>query len=331
MSLSAAVSVYIKFFFLLTPFFILAVFLALTEKVETRMQRALAGRVTVGIVLTSILLFLFGETIFDLFGITVDSFRIGAGALLFLSAVSLTQGKFSLPSTDSSLMSLAIVPLAIPITIGPGTVGACRRGIAHLYQEGGDACLHCGGVSYCRTDALCRRPREKRARRERYRDAFQNHGAGARGPQLSADVHRHRRFPEVNRLRSPGAEKAELKFRLLLLLHHVLRIQGSAGPLGDIPRGPDIHAGRVPFREGRRVGCQNGFLCPHQRRIRAGFMIKNVRGRPAKRSLIEMTPHRRGIHDRPPSDIDKHRVSLHQRKLRLSDHSPGSRGERHVY
>ena len=83
-----------------------------------------------------------------------------------------------------------------------------------------------------------------------------------------------------------------------------LRIQGSAGPLGDIPRGPDIHAGRVPFREGRRVGCQNGFLCPHQRRIRAGFMIKNVRGRPAKRSLIEMTPHRRGIHDRPPSDID---------------------------
>ena len=89
MSLSAAVSVYIKFFFLLTPFFILAVFLALTEKVETRMQRALAGRVTVGIVLTSILLFLFGETIFDLFGITVDSFRIGAGALLFLSAVSL--------------------------------------------------------------------------------------------------------------------------------------------------------------------------------------------------------------------------------------------------
>lgn len=106
MSLSAAVSVYIKFFFLLTPFFILAVFLALTEKVETRMQRALAGRVTVGIVLTSILLFLFGETIFDLFGITVDSFRIGAGALLFLSAVSLTQGKFSLPSTDSSLMSL---------------------------------------------------------------------------------------------------------------------------------------------------------------------------------------------------------------------------------
>ena len=144
MSLSAAVSVYIKFFFLLTPFFILAVFLALTEKVETRMQRALAGRVTVGIVLTSILLFLFGETIFDLFGITVDSFRIGAGALLFLSAVSLTQGKFSLPSTDSSLMSLAIVPLAIPITIGPGTVGALVIAAAETLACIVAACLTVG-------------------------------------------------------------------------------------------------------------------------------------------------------------------------------------------
>ena len=223
MSLSAAVSVYIKFFFLLTPFFILAVFLALTEKVETRMQRALAGRVTVGIVLTSILLFLFGETIFDLFGITVDSFRIGAGALLFLSAVSLTQGKFSLPSTDSSLMSLAIVPLAIPITIG-------RRGIAHLYQEGGDACLHCGGVSYCRTDALCRGPREKRARRERYRDAFQNHGTGARGPQLSADVHRHRGFPEINGIRSSSRRKGGISIPPFLFTSPHIWDPGFRGP-----------------------------------------------------------------------------------------------------
>lgn len=124
MTMSTAVSIYIKFFFIFTPFFILAVFLALTEKVDSRKQRALAARVTLGIVLISVILFLFGSEIFGLFGITVDSFRIGAGALLFLSAVSLTQGKFSLPETDRSLMDLAIVPLAIPITIGPGSVGA---------------------------------------------------------------------------------------------------------------------------------------------------------------------------------------------------------------
>lgn len=124
MTFSAAFAIYIKFFFILTPFFILAVFLALTEKVEPRLQRMLAARVTLGIVLITVILFLFGAEIFALLGITIDSFRAGAGALLFLSAVSLTEGRFSLPATDRSLMDLAIVPLAIPITIGPGSVGA---------------------------------------------------------------------------------------------------------------------------------------------------------------------------------------------------------------
>jgi multiple antibiotic resistance protein len=36
---------------------------------------------------------LFGNGMFGIFGITVDSFRIGAGALLFLSAVSLVRGR----------------------------------------------------------------------------------------------------------------------------------------------------------------------------------------------------------------------------------------------
>ena len=60
-------------------------------------------------------------------------------------------------------------------------------------------------------------------------------------------------------------------------------------------------------------------------------MIKNIRSRPAKRSLIEMPPHRCGIHYRPPCDIDQHRVRLHQRKLRLANHPPRSRSERYVY
>lgn len=233
MSLSAAVSVYIKFFFLLTPFFILAVFLALTEKVETRMQRALAGRVTVGIVLTSILLFLFGETIFDLFGITVDSFRIGAGALLFLSAVSLTQGKFSLPSTDSSLMSLAIVPLAIPITIGPGTVGALVIAAAesptYIKKAETLACI----VAACLTVGLMLFVADRVKSvlgRERYRDAFQNHGTGARGPQLSADVHRHRGFPEINGIRSSSRRKGGISIPPFLFTSPHIWDPGFRGP-----------------------------------------------------------------------------------------------------
>lgn len=72
----------------------------------------------------SLILFFAGATIFELLGITVDAFRIGAGALLFLSAVSLVNGKVQLPDSKRSILELAVVPLAIPMTLGPGSVGA---------------------------------------------------------------------------------------------------------------------------------------------------------------------------------------------------------------
>ena len=120
---SEFISVYLKYFFILTPFFILAVFLAITEHETESVRRKLAIRVTGGVIAISLILFWFGQTIFSVLGITVDAFRIGAGALLFISAVSLVQGKIQLPSAKSSIMDLAIVPLAIPMTIGPGSVG----------------------------------------------------------------------------------------------------------------------------------------------------------------------------------------------------------------
>jgi multiple antibiotic resistance protein len=120
---SEFISVYLKYFFILTPFYILAVFLAITEHETESVRHRLAIRVTGGVIAISLILFWFGQTIFSVLGITVDAFRIGAGALLFISAVSLVQGKIQLPSAKSSIMDLAIVPLAIPMTIGPGSVG----------------------------------------------------------------------------------------------------------------------------------------------------------------------------------------------------------------
>ena len=124
MPLNEIVSTYIRFFFILTPFFILAVFLSLTESVSDADRRSLAIRVTAGIAVISLVMLFFGDLIFSLFGITVDAFRIGAGALLFLSAVSLVQGNFQLPKTKQSVLDLAIVPLAMPIALGPGAIGA---------------------------------------------------------------------------------------------------------------------------------------------------------------------------------------------------------------
>ncbi len=116
------VSVYIKFFFLLTPFFALTVFLALTRGMEPRKKKGVAARATTTVLATSGVLYFFGPRIFDVLGITLDAFRVGAGALLFLSAISLVRGK-SGPSADETEGDVAVVPLAIPFIVGPATIG----------------------------------------------------------------------------------------------------------------------------------------------------------------------------------------------------------------
>ncbi len=124
MSFMEVFAIFVKFFFILTPFFIVAVFLAMTENETVEIRHTLAIRITAAVVIISLILFFAGAAIFNLLGITVDAFRIGAGALLFLSAVSLVNGDVKLPASKRSILDLAVVPLAIPVTLGPGSVGA---------------------------------------------------------------------------------------------------------------------------------------------------------------------------------------------------------------
>ncbi|MEI7435636.1 MAG: MarC family protein [bacterium] len=115
-------SVWIKFFFLFTPFFALSIFLTMTDGYAERRRRNLAVMVCVAVLILCLALLFVGNQIFALFGITPNAFRIGAGALLFLSSVGLVQGKVAaaetLPAEDA-----AVVPLAMPIVVGPATTG----------------------------------------------------------------------------------------------------------------------------------------------------------------------------------------------------------------
>ena len=118
------ISTFIKMFFIMTPFFVLSVFLTITNEATLNEKRRLAGKVTFSVVVISLVLLFFGQHIFKIFGITLDAFKIGAGALLFLTAVGLIYGnKDGQKLTDTNLSDLAVVPLALPITIGPGTIG----------------------------------------------------------------------------------------------------------------------------------------------------------------------------------------------------------------
>ena len=112
MTLSDCFALFVKFFFLLTPPFVMSAFLSVTKDNTIQERNTLAIWITLWILIISGVLLFFGGFIFKIFGITLDAFRIGTGALLFLTAVSLVRGQ-----------SLAVVPMAIPITLGPASIG----------------------------------------------------------------------------------------------------------------------------------------------------------------------------------------------------------------
>lgn len=116
-------SLYLKMLVLYSPFFVLSCFISLTRGYTIRERKRLAWKVAFGTLIASVSLYLFGEHIFTLFGITVDAFRIGAGSVLFISALGMAQGKPAVQQ-DNLQQDVTIVPLTIPITVGPGTIGA---------------------------------------------------------------------------------------------------------------------------------------------------------------------------------------------------------------
>lgn len=113
---------YLQLFFLFTPFFALTMFLTLTEGHSTRERLKLILRMVIAVLVICYGLIFGGSLIFSLFGITVNAFRVGAGAILFLSAVDLIRGKAA-ASKDSDSDDIAVVPLAIPVIVGPATIG----------------------------------------------------------------------------------------------------------------------------------------------------------------------------------------------------------------
>lgn len=122
-----------KFFFLFTPFFALSMFLAMTAEKDEAERRVLAHRVASATIVIAGLLLFFGQVIFDLFGITVDAFRIGAGILLLLTAISLMNPKVVATKEGEDI---SVVPLAMPVIVGPASCGAILVTSAELHTIG---------------------------------------------------------------------------------------------------------------------------------------------------------------------------------------------------
>ena len=69
------ISTFLKMFFIMTPFFVLSVFLTVTHDASSKERKALAIKVTTSVIIISLILLFFGNHIFEIFGITLDAFR----------------------------------------------------------------------------------------------------------------------------------------------------------------------------------------------------------------------------------------------------------------
>ena len=116
------VSVWMKMFFIFTPFLIVSLFLGMTQGQPERRRRAIAVRITIAVAVLCFAVFFFGAPIFALFGITLDAFRIGAGTLLMLSAIDLVRSKTRVEPAGPD-EDIALVPMGTPIIVGPAVVG----------------------------------------------------------------------------------------------------------------------------------------------------------------------------------------------------------------
>jgi multiple antibiotic resistance protein len=109
---------------ILNPVGIVPIYIALSQKMESTKRTQLSKTV---IITSAALLFAFaiaGSLIFNVFGITLYSFMVAGGVLLFIVAIELlTGGGWRFVGSGIS-EETGTVPLAFPLLAGPGAITA---------------------------------------------------------------------------------------------------------------------------------------------------------------------------------------------------------------
>ena len=116
-------------FFLVDPFAVIPMFLAVTTGAERAERNAIARRsaLTCAIVLCAFAIA--GSLIFKMFGITLPAFKIAGGIILMQIGLDMLQGKQSAQKASveeqqegTEKSDASIIPLGMPMLAGPGAI-----------------------------------------------------------------------------------------------------------------------------------------------------------------------------------------------------------------
>src|SRR6202795_3698333 len=123
------VKFFVVFFVVVDPISLIPLFAGLTQGASIRYKKKMAGKATMIALAICVLFALAGAKFLDIMGISLSSFRIAGGTLLFLIALDMvfarTSGtKSTTPEKEEAKTAEDIsgFPLAFPFIAGPGAL-----------------------------------------------------------------------------------------------------------------------------------------------------------------------------------------------------------------
>jgi len=129
-------------FVIIDPFAAIPIFLSLTHgyNSEERGKAVTLAAITVAVVLS--LAAMFGETMLTALGTSLASFRVGGGIVLLLMALTMLRAQpdqMRATSAEKALAEsrehVAVVPIAIPLLAGPGSISTV---IIEMHRPGAE-------------------------------------------------------------------------------------------------------------------------------------------------------------------------------------------------
>lgn len=129
----------LAFMVLINPFGALSIYLELTQNYSSSERKKIAKISAITVFITITIFTLCGHILLRLLGISVGAFQVSGGILVLLIAISMMGGSsnptkpdvgpdesneitIQQPKSNQNIVAVAVVPLAIPMMIGPGGI-----------------------------------------------------------------------------------------------------------------------------------------------------------------------------------------------------------------
>ena len=145
------IKIILAFIVLINPFSALTIFVDLTRDYDLTARRHVAQIAALTVFVTISFFTIAGESMLKILGISVGSFQVAGGILVFLIALNMMNGEGNPVKPNEENLDLnhvqevvpsaasAVVPLAIPMLIGPGgisTVIIYSSQVSGIWQTG---------------------------------------------------------------------------------------------------------------------------------------------------------------------------------------------------